>query len=66
MHVIVVASSKGGAGKSTLSTNLAAHYALQGKRTALIDADRQKSATHWCEKRAARQRGAGAGAAVHY
>lgn len=53
MHVIVVASSKGGAGKSTLSTNLAAHYALQGKRTALIDADQQKSATHWCEKRAA-------------
>jgi chromosome partitioning protein len=53
MHVIVVASSKGGAGKSTLSTNLAAYYALQGKRTALIDADRQKSATHWCEKRAA-------------
>lgn len=52
MHVIVVASSKGGAGKSTLSTNLAAHFALQGKRTALIDADRQKSATHWCEKRA--------------
>ena len=52
MHVIVVASSKGGAGKSTLSTNLAAHFALQGRRTALIDADRQKSATHWCEKRA--------------
>jgi chromosome partitioning protein len=52
MHVIVVASSKGGAGKSTVSTHLAAYYALQGKRTALIDADRQKSATHWCEKRA--------------
>ena len=52
MQVIVVASSKGGAGKSSLSTNLAAHFALQGKRTALIDADRQKSATHWCEKRA--------------
>jgi chromosome partitioning protein len=53
MHVILVASSKGGAGKTTLSTNLAAYYALQGKRTVLIDADRQKSATHWCEKRAA-------------
>lgn len=53
MRTIVVASSKGGAGKSTLSTNLAAHFALQGKRTVLIDADRQKSATHWCEKRAA-------------
>jgi chromosome partitioning protein len=52
MQVIVVASSKGGAGKSTLSTNLAAHFALQGKRTVLIDVDRQKSATHWCEKRA--------------
>ena len=53
MRTIVVASSKGGAGKSTLSTNLAAHFALQGKRTVLIDADRQKSSTHWCEKRAA-------------
>jgi chromosome partitioning protein len=52
MQVIVVASSKGGAGKSTVSTNLAAHYALKGKRTVLIDADRQKSSTHWCEKRA--------------
>ena len=55
MQVIVVASSKGGAGKSTVSTNLAAYYALQGKRTVLIDADRQKSATHWCEKRAGLQ-----------
>ena len=53
MRTIVVASSKGGAGKSTLSTNLAAHFALQGKRSVLIDADRQKSSTHWCEKRAA-------------
>jgi chromosome partitioning protein len=52
MQVIVVASSKGGAGKSTISTNLAAYFALQGKRTALIDADRQKSSTHWCQKRA--------------
>ena len=52
MQVIVVASSKGGAGKSTISTNWTAYFALQGKRTALIDADRQKSSTHWCEKRA--------------
>ncbi len=52
MQVIVVASSKGGAGKSTVATNLAAYFALQGKRTALIDADRQKSSTHWCQKRA--------------
>lgn len=53
MRMILVASSKGGAGKSTVSTNLAAHYAVEGKRTVLVDADRQKSASRWCEKRAA-------------
>ena len=53
MRTILVASSKGGAGKTTVSTNLAAHFAVEGKATALLDADRQKSSTHWCEKRAA-------------
>ena len=53
MRTILVASSKGGAGKSTVATNLAAHFAVEGKATALLDADRQKSSTHWCEKRAA-------------
>ncbi|KFN44227.1 ParA family protein [Arenimonas oryziterrae] len=53
MRTVLVASSKGGAGKTTIATNLAAHFALDGKRTLLIDADRQKSSTHWCEKRAA-------------
>lgn len=52
MRRVLVASSKGGAGKSTIATHLAAAFALDGKHTALIDADRQKSATHWCEKRA--------------
>ncbi|MCX7034111.1 MAG: ParA family protein [Arenimonas sp.] len=52
MRTILVASSKGGAGKSTVSTNLAAYFAVEGKATALLDADRQKSSTHWCEKRA--------------
>lgn len=52
MRTILVASSKGGAGKSTVATNLAAHFALEGKATAILDADRQKSSTHWCEKRA--------------
>lgn len=52
MRTILVASSKGGAGKSTVSTNLAAHFAVEGKATTLLDADRQKSSTHWCEKRA--------------
>ena len=52
MRTVLVASSKGGAGKTTLATNLAAHYALDGKRTVLVDADRQHSASRWSEKRA--------------
>lgn len=52
MKTILVASSKGGAGKTTLATNLAAHFALEGKRTVLVDADPQHSSTHWAERRA--------------
>jgi hypothetical protein len=51
MRTILVASSKGGAGKTTLATNLAAHFALEGKNTALVDCDRQRSSSHWCQKR---------------
>ena len=52
MRTILVASSKGGVGKSSIATNLAAHFAVDGKATAILDADRQKSSTRWCEKRA--------------
>ena len=52
MLKILVANSKGGAGKSTLATTLAAHYAVEGKNTVLVDADRQGSSLRWCEKRA--------------
>ena len=55
MRTILVASSKGGVGKTTLATNLAAHFAVDGLRTVLMDADRQGSALHWCEKRAGMQ-----------
>jgi chromosome partitioning protein len=51
MLKILVASSKGGCGKSTLSTNLAAHFAQAGKNTAIVDADRQGSSFHWCQRR---------------
>jgi chromosome partitioning protein len=52
MRTVLVASSKGGAGKTTIATNLAAFFALDGKHTVLVDADRQKSSTHWATKRA--------------
>lgn len=52
MLSILVASSKGGVGKTTVSTNLAAYFALAGKHTVLADADKQGSARLWCEKRA--------------
>lgn len=42
-QVIVLATSKGGAGKSTLARNLAAHWQLLGQKPALIDADPQRS-----------------------
>lgn len=48
---ILVASSKGGCGKSTIATNLAAYYAQHGKNTALLDADRQGSSFRWAQKR---------------
>ena len=52
MRKILVASSKGGCGKTTIATNLAAHFAQDGKNTALVDADRQGSSLRWAEKRA--------------
>ncbi len=53
MKTILVAGSKGGVGKTTVATHLAAHSALQGRRTVLADADPQGSATRWAGRRAA-------------
>ena len=44
---IVVLNSKGGCGKTTLSTNLAAYYAARGYYTALLDTDPQGSSLRW-------------------
>lgn len=51
MHVILVANSKGGAGKTTLATNIAGYFAASGRRTVLADWDRQKSAAGWLARR---------------
>ena len=51
MRAILVVNPKGGSGKTTLSTNLAGYLASTGKRVAILDLDRQKSATAWLAMR---------------
>jgi len=52
MKTILVASSKGGVGKTTIATQLAAQAALDGRHTVLVDADPQGSSTRWAQRRA--------------
>lgn len=47
MRKVLVASSKGGSGKTTVATNLAACWAHRGHPTVLIDADPQGSSLNW-------------------
>lgn len=52
MKTVLVASSKGGVGKTTIATHLAAQAALDGLNTVLVDADPQGSSTRWAQRRA--------------
>jgi len=52
MNTLLVASSKGGVGKTTIATHLAAHAAVAGWRSVLGVADRQGSSMHWVKRRA--------------
>jgi chromosome partitioning protein len=51
MQRIVVLNPKGGSGKTTVASNLAACYAVNGQRPALMDLDPQASSTRWLRKR---------------
>ncbi len=51
MQTIAILNSKGGSGKTTISTNLASYYAEAGYNTVLIDYDSQGSSTHWASTR---------------
>jgi len=52
-RVILVANVKGGCGKTTLATHLAAAAAGAGHATVLADLDRQRSSLHWAARRPA-------------
>jgi len=52
MDVITLASRKGGAGKSTLTAQLAAQAHVAGRRVTIIDADSQGSLSLWHSRRA--------------
>lgn len=47
MKSVLIANPKGGAGKTTLATNVAGHFANAGKKVTLCDLDRQQSALRW-------------------
>ena len=51
MKIVTIVSQKGGVGKTTIATGLAAASASAGKQTALIDLDPQASATFWADIR---------------
>ncbi|MBZ4200884.1 MAG: ParA family protein [Methylotenera sp.] len=53
MKHILIANSKGGAGKTTLATNLAAYLAASGLTVLLQDLDRQQSSAQWLSRRPA-------------
>ncbi len=51
MKTILIANPKGGSGKTTLSVNIAGFLANRGQGVALLDLDRQQSASLWLSTR---------------
>lgn len=51
MYTILVANPKGGAGKSTLTTNIAGMLASTRQKVVIMDLDKQQSATNWLARR---------------
>ncbi len=56
MLSVLVSNVKGGVGKTTISTHIAAALAAEGRRTALAEVDKQKSSLGWLSRRPATAR----------
>ncbi len=48
---ILITNAKGGCGKTTITTNIASHYAQQGLNVRLFDHDSQGSSLAWINRR---------------
>jgi chromosome partitioning protein len=51
MRTILVLNPKGGCGKSTLATNIASYFSINGKKVTLADCDPQRSSQDWLSVR---------------
>ncbi|CAA7616172.1 ATPase involved in chromosome partitioning [Candidatus Terasakiella magnetica] len=51
MKTVLVGNIKGGCGKTTLATHIAAAFAATGRKTAIGDCDRQRSSLNWLRRR---------------
>lgn len=51
MLTVLVGNIKGGCGKTTLATHIAAAFAARGLATAIGDCDRQRSSLNWLRRR---------------
>jgi len=51
MSIVLFGGEKGGTGKTTLATNMAAMLALKGRDVLLLDTDRQGTASFWATLR---------------
>jgi chromosome partitioning protein len=49
--ILLLGGEKGGTGKSTLSTNLAVWLAREGRDVILVDTDRQRTSSHFVDRR---------------
>ena len=49
--IVLIGSQKGGCGKSTITVNFCAKFAVNGIRVVLVDADRQGTSSNWASDR---------------